>query len=97
MLKKTINTGYELLQEFQAYGRDYFTYEACEEIINYFDMFEEDVELDIIGLCCDFNESTIDDIRSDYNIDYDTDVIEYLNENTYATQTVDNKILYIAF
>jgi hypothetical protein len=97
MLKNTITTAYKLRNEFQSYDRDYYTFEAYEAIIEYFNMFDEDVELDVIAICCDFNESTTEEIRSNYNIDEDIEVLDYLNNNTYAIETEDNKILYIAF
>lgn len=59
-LVKTINTVGELQQEFASYNRDYYSYEAYEQI---FDWYEEgydengnDIELDVIAICCAFNE-----------------------------------------
>ena len=101
MLKTTINTATELQREFISYDRDYYTLEGYEEIINYFNDF--DVELDVIAICGDFNEESIDDIISNYLIEINKEdnkfeeVMDYLNNNTYAVETVDNNILYITF
>jgi hypothetical protein len=97
MIIKTIETSNELRNEFIAYDRDYYSYEAYEAIIDYFESLGENWELDVISICCDFNESTAEEIRGYYNIDEDIEVLEYLNNNTYAVETEDDKILYIAF
>jgi hypothetical protein len=97
MLKNTITTAYELRNEFQSYDRDYYTFEGYEAIIEYFNMLDEDVELDVISICGDFNEDTAEEIRRNYSIDEDIEVLEYLNNNTYAIETEKDKILYIAF
>ena len=97
MIIKTIDTVSELQNEFISYDRDYYTYEGYQAILDYFEDFGDTYELDVIAICCDFNESTIEDIRNDYNIDDDTEVIDYLNDNTYAVETVDDNILYISF
>ena len=62
-LVKTFNAN-DLKEEFKAWGRDYYSYAACEAII---DLFEEcdcdkNTELDIVGLCCVFNEEAWEDI-----------------------------------
>lgn len=67
-LVKTFDAN-DLLEEFKAWNRDYFSYEACEELIN---LFEEcdcgtNTELDIVALCCDFTEADPQDIYEDYN------------------------------
>jgi len=97
MIIKTIETVSELRNEFIAYNRDHYTYEAYETMIQYFEEIGENYELDVIALCCDFNEDTIEEIRSNYGLDDEDDVLEYLNYNTYAIETDEDKILYIAF
>lgn len=69
MLVKTIMNAEELKREFQAYNRDYYSYEACQAIIDFFEETGngEPQELDIIALCGDFNEETSEDIKNDYD------------------------------
>lgn len=55
---------YNLKREFENWGRDYFSIEACERIIELFE--DTQFELDIIALCCDFTEYTPDELMSDY-------------------------------
>ena len=101
-----------LLQSFKDYGRDYFSYEACEALVN---LFEEcdcgtNTELDIIALDCEFTESDPEWIYSEYsNIDMiaeskdedgeiDTDkLMDALNYYTYAVELSNGNILYQNF
>ena len=97
MIIKTIETARELQEEFIAYNRDYYSLEGYEAIIEYFDSIGENWELDVIAICGDFNEESEEYIRDCYNIDEDIEVMDYLQDNTYAVETVDNNILYIVF
>lgn len=84
---------------FRKYNRiDNFTYKGLRELFSYLDSLADDmqepIELDVIGLCCEFYEGNAQDIVNDYkseledmlNDDYyegDTDAIvsEYLQDN----------------
>ncbi|MFN8994190.1 MAG: hypothetical protein ACK5X3_11095 [Pseudomonadota bacterium] len=61
---------------------DNFTYEALKELYDYYDNIGEDIELDVIAICCDWNEMSEEECRRAYNIDEDEDVDSYLNSNT---------------
>ena len=74
---------------------DQFTYEAKRVLFDFLEQYEEDtgteVELDVIALCCEYYESSWEEIAADYSIDLsdcdeDEDKIEvvrdYLNDNT---------------
>ena len=59
-------------REFQAHGRDNnFSYEALEELFNYYDDFSEDIgedwELDVVGICCEWNEMDKEEILRQYS------------------------------
>jgi hypothetical protein len=47
-----------------------FSYEAREILFDYFEGFEDDtnekIEFDLVGICCDFSESTMSEIIFDY-------------------------------
>lgn len=102
-LVKTFNAN-DLKQEFINFNRDYFSYQACEKII---ELFEEDgtnSEIDIIGLCCDFNEDDWQYIKSNYynvgcvsECETIDELIEELNNYTYAVETEEDYVLYINF
>ena len=104
-LVKTFDAN-DLKEEFKNWNRDYYSYEACEAII---ELFEEcdcgnNTELDIIALCCDFNEEVWEDIKENYSNHDDIaecetieELLNALNDYTWAVQTVDNNILYQCF
>jgi Icc-related predicted phosphoesterase len=83
--------------------RDYYTIEAYEKILNYFEDLGEDVELDVIAICCDFTESTMDEIIEENNIKIKDEenkmeeVLEYLEQKTWVTRTTEDKILYLVY
>lgn len=110
-LVKTFDAN-DLLEEFKAWNRDYYTYEACEEIVNFFEETDcgQNTELDIIGICCDFNEQEAEDIYNEYdNLDdiaecKDEDgeidkekLFEALQEHTWAIELTNGNILYLNF
>jgi uncharacterized Zn finger protein len=101
MLYIEVGTARELRQEFISYDRDYYSFEAYELMLDYFE--NEIIELDIIALCGFFNEDTIDEIINNYNIEIEEEenkadeVLEYLNSNTWAVKTSNNTILYTEF
>jgi hypothetical protein len=117
MLYNSINTAEQLQREFISYDRNYYSLEAYEAMLDYNEQMCEDVELDVIGLSCDFNEDTLDEIISNYNLEIDGEeeefandeecfefldykeeqVFAFLDKNTWAVKTVDDKILYIVF
>ena len=66
-----------------------FSYEGRAALFEYLENLSDDmgepVELDVIGLCCDFTEYTYDEIREAYDDappDDDTALLEWLRERT---------------
>ena len=72
MLVKTVSFS-DFLEEFKNYGReDQFSYEGKKALYDYLNDLSEDIgeniELDIIGLCCDFTEyNSIEEFLNDYS------------------------------
>ena len=71
---KTTVTVSDFRDAFRNYGRqDQFSYEALgllhDWLEEYKDSTGEEVELDVIAICCEFAESDPEDIASDYGID----------------------------
>ena len=74
---------------------------------NYSDETGEPVELDVIALCCDYAESSIDELIEQYGIDVsdadgDEDEIksiveEFLQQNTSVCGEVSDGFVYAAF
>ena len=102
-------TNYELQTEFAKLDRDYFSLEGYQALLELFDEFENNTELDVIAICCEFNEMLPDDIISEYeNIDMINDsktsdgidtnaLLDALNYYTYAVLLDNGNILYQAF
>ena len=58
---------------FKLARREDFSYYGLKELFNYLEEYEdstgEEVELDVIALCCDFSEDTWQEIAQNYDID----------------------------
>ena len=84
MLVKQVSF-YDFLEEFEKYGREEaFSYEAKKALYEYLNQISEDlgeqIELDVISLCCEFTEyDSIEKFIKDYSIDEvkSIDDIEY--------------------
>ena len=63
-----------------------FSYDGLTALYDYFSELEADlnesIEFDYISIAGEYSELTIDELRDNYSIDKDIDVIEYLQENT---------------
>lgn len=109
-IKITIDTASQLRQQFVNCNRDNFSMSGYQALLDYYDD-GDDQELDVVAICCDWNELDIDSIASEYSIDLsditdnngDVDenekselVMEYLNDRTYAIDC-GNSILFQAF
>ena len=93
-MKQSVNFS-AFVDAFQAYDRyDQFGYDALRILFDYLEEYEQDtgeeLELDVIALCCDYSVDSVDDIANDYRIDLDGEadpdvrrelVLDYLNCN----------------
>jgi len=91
-MKTTVNI-YTFREEFNRMGRgNQFTYDGLELLFDYLEELahcEEEYELDVVGLCCDFAEGTAQEIAGDYSFDLpDT---EGMNEDD-ATQAIAESV-----
>ena len=80
---------------FRDMGRNkQFTYEAKRALFDYIGELEsvigEEVELDVIALCCEWNEETLEDVLHDYGLES----LEELEENTTVLELPNGNILY---
>ena len=72
---------------FRSCRPDNFSYEGLTALFEHLEQVEEetgeDIELDVIGLCSDYEELSIDEARELHRIiPEDKDVIEYLKDWT---------------
>jgi hypothetical protein len=108
-MKQTINL-YQFREAFRLHERENFSYEALGYLFDYLEQYEADtgteMEMDVIGLCCDFAESSIDNIIEYYGLDVaglneeekHAYVSDYLHEETSViAETGNNNYLYQQF
>ena len=94
---------------FHNMGRsDNFSYEGLELIFDYIEDYERDtgeqVEFDVIGICCEWSEDSPENIADLYGIEADDEdslkqqVIDYLEYHTqYAGETSSGTLVYVQF
>ena len=101
---QSINFSY-FCDAFRSMDRqDQFTYDAKRALFDYLEDMEDQtgqrIELDVIALCCEYVESTFDEVRQSYSLEgmSDEDVSEYICENTtYVGLVGVDSILYANF
>ena len=89
MLVKKVSFN-DFLEEFRRYEReDQFSYEGKKALYDYLNDLSEDlgepIELDVIGICCDFTEyENIEQFNNEYSysIGKDIDDIEDIQDYT---------------
>jgi hypothetical protein len=98
----------DFIDSFRLHNKfDQFGFDALSVLFDYLETLERDMnnplELDVIGLCCDYSHNTCEDIIRDYSIDVSecdseesikTTVDEYLQENTIVCGETDNGFVY---
>lgn len=55
-MKISITDGYQLQQVMKKCGRDQFSVDALEALIEFYDEFDEGIECDPIAICCEWTE-----------------------------------------
>jgi hypothetical protein len=76
-------------------GTNDYSYEAWKAIVDYYEEFEESIELDIIALRCEWCEyESLEDIKKDYD---EIETIEDLQDRTYAVELSNGNILFSVF
>ena len=102
-MKQSVNFN-DFIDAFKRFDRyDSFGYDAIKVIFDYIEDYErdsgEEIELDVIAICCDLNVMHYSDIAKDYRIDLSEcedeqeqkdAVLEYLNDNTVVLGTTED-------
>ena len=103
---------YSFADEFKRYNRqDQFSPEGLEVLFDYLDNLNADtgetIELDVVALCCEYYESSIQELINNYNIDVsdadgDEDTIaeivkDYISSNTAYVGETEGCLIYAAF
>lgn len=100
----------QFVDAFRAYDRyDSFGYAGLRVIFDYLEDYEdqtgEEIELDVIAICCDYNMMDIEDIVKEYRIDMtgvDADdleeyVLDYLNDHTMVLGQCVDGVVFACF
>jgi hypothetical protein len=108
-MKTTVNFS-EFRDSFQEIRPDNFSYEGLRHLFSWLEQYEEDtgeeVELDVIAICCDFSEDTFQNIADQYDFDlsqYETDeekqeaVADYLSDQGVYVGEAGECIIYRNF
>jgi hypothetical protein len=100
----TINNVYQFRDQFHEANRnDQFSYEALELLFDYLEDYDANCELDVIALCCEYAEDTVENLAKAYNVeleendseeDKEQKVLDFLNEATVVIGTTPYGILY---
>lgn len=104
-MKQTVNL-YEFREAFRAIRPDNFSYEGLDILFEYLEQLGEDIgeeiELDVIAICCDYSEDDFQVVAEQFELDvptYDVDPLESLCEKIrdktgFAEYTSENTIVY---
>jgi hypothetical protein len=113
-MKQSVNFS-AFVDAFHAHNRyDSFGYDGLRVIFDFFEQYEEDtgeeIELDVIAICCDYTLDTVSDIIDNYSIDVSdlgdnpdsgelcAYVTEWLNDRTFVLGSPnDCEIVYQCF
>jgi len=109
---KTTVSFYDFREAFRQHDRESsYSPEGLRALFNYFEQYEEEtgqeVELDVIAICCDYDENHWEDVASNYSIDLSecedeedkvAAVRDYLEENTFlVNEPLEGVFVYQVF
>lgn len=77
------------IDSFRSVRPTNFTYQGLNALFDYFDeMDEQDIELDVIAICCEFSQYTEEEAITAYGM-----TIEELEERTSVIRTGEDTII----
>ena len=109
---QSINSVHQFREAFRLAGRmDQFSHEGLEVLFDYLEELSEGtgetIELDPVALCCDYYESSIQELIDNHSIDVsdadgDEDIIaefvkDYISDNTAYVGETEGCLIYAAF
>ena len=95
---KTTVSREEFVRAFDKADRsDNFSPLGRRKLFDYFEQLEEDlgedIEFDVIAICCDYSEDTIENVLKEYNLES----IDELRDQTTVIEVDDETIIYQCF
>jgi len=95
-MKQSINRN-DFHNEFNAIRPNNFSYEGLNALFDYLEDYEdstgEQIELDVIAICCDFMEGPVCEVLNDYNLDN----LESLQDHTTVLMVDDETVVFQQF
>ena len=94
-MKQSVNI-YDFEREFKRFERNNFSWDGLKALFEYLEEYEEDtgeeMELDVVALCCDYAEY---DSLNEYNSDYGTKYseIDAIQDDTTLIKIDDNSFI----
>ena len=91
---------YDFERAFKRYERENFSYDGLKALFEYLEEYEEgtgeEVELDVIALCCEYAEY---DSLKEYNDDYGTeyDEIDLIQDDTTLIKIDDERFIILQY
>ena len=105
-MKQSVNE-FQFIEAFKSIRPDNFSTAGLRVLFEYLEQYEEDcdteLELDVIAFCCEWTESTLQEIAEDYRIypddeeSFNESIIEYLEENTTVLIVNNDTVIYQDF
>lgn len=104
-MKQTI-TFNDFSQAFANKDRnDKFSVEGQRALFDYFEEVDENMELDVIAICCEYSEDTYGDVAENYSLALNGEdddeirelVIDFLSNHTSVVAELDDTIVYENF
>lgn len=94
-MKQSVNL-YTFRRAFETLRPDNFSYAGQEALFDYLEEYEEstgeEVELDVIALCCDFSEyENLEEFQKAYSKDYET--LEDIEQATTVIRVDDDSFI----
>jgi len=95
---KTYSVG-DFIEEMRDYDQADFSREGMELIFDYLSECYSDssFEMDVIAICCEFQEMTEDEIRQNYDVEDWQEVEDYLNDETSFIGKTENSFVFVNF
>ena len=84
---------HDFRQAFQEIRPNNFSYEGLEVLFKYLEEMEPQYQLDVIAICCDFTESTLDEFLDSYPVD----IIRDKATDEEKKKAIDDHIEYHGF
>ena len=98
-MKQTIHLS-DFRDAFIRAGRkENFSYDGLEVLFDYLEEIDPEYELDVIEICCGYEEMTLEEINEAYDEEFETltAVTAWLEGNTMVCGTTDSSVVFAEY